>query len=65
MVSQNRYNRSATTHHPLRVLQSGLHHAIFLRGEWISQAGFTDGMPIKIWVVPDCIVIIAQNTPRG
>ncbi|HIG8865945.1 TPA: SymE family type I addiction module toxin [Raoultella terrigena] len=27
------------------------------------QAGFTDGMPIKIRVVLDCIVIIAQN-PR-
>jgi toxic protein SymE len=31
-------------------------------GEWIAQAGFTDGMPIKIRVMPDCIVITAQNT---
>ncbi|WP_336297091.1 SymE family type I addiction module toxin [Escherichia coli] len=37
-------------------------NAIFLRGEWIPQAGFTDGMPIKIRVTPDCIIITAQNT---
>ncbi|HGN9374403.1 TPA: SymE family type I addiction module toxin [Citrobacter pasteurii] len=37
-------------------------NAIFLRGEWIAQAGFRDGMPIKIRVMPDCIVITAQNT---
>ncbi|WP_031522210.1 SymE family type I addiction module toxin [Siccibacter colletis] len=34
----------------------------FLRGEWIAQAGFTDGMPVKIRVMPDCIVITTQNT---
>ncbi|ELY2498645.1 type I toxin-antitoxin system SymE family toxin [Cronobacter muytjensii] len=39
-----------------------VHNAIFLRGEWIAQAGFTDGMPIKIRVMPDCIVITTQNT---
>jgi toxic protein SymE len=38
------------------------HNAIFLRGEWITQAGFTDGMPVKIRVMPDCIVITTQNT---
>ncbi|EPR9024497.1 SymE family type I addiction module toxin [Cronobacter dublinensis] len=39
-----------------------VHNAIFLRGEWVAQAGFTDGMPIKIRVMPDCIVITTQNT---
>ncbi|EOL8944630.1 SymE family type I addiction module toxin [Cronobacter dublinensis] len=39
-----------------------VHNAIFLRGECIAQAGFTDGMPIKIRVMPDCIVITTQNT---
>ncbi|HEC5282997.1 TPA: type I toxin-antitoxin system SymE family toxin [Enterobacter cloacae] len=33
-----------------------------LQGKWISQAGFTDGMPIKIRVMPDCIVITTQNS---
>ena len=33
-----------------------------LQGEWISQAGFTPGMPILIGVMPDCIVITTQNT---
>ncbi|MEK6304688.1 MAG: SymE family type I addiction module toxin [Pantoea dispersa] len=39
-----------------------VHNAIFLRGEWIPLAGFTDGMPIKIRVMPDCIVITTQNS---
>ncbi|HIG8795892.1 TPA: SymE family type I addiction module toxin [Raoultella terrigena] len=47
----------------MRVLQPGRSSRDILRGEWILQAGFTDGMPIKIRVVLDCIVIIAQN-PR-
>lgn len=33
-----------------------------LQGEWISQADFTPDMPIKIRVMPDCIVIITQNS---
>ncbi|WP_126356003.1 SymE family type I addiction module toxin [Cedecea lapagei] len=33
-----------------------------LQGAWISQAGFTPGMPIKIRVMPDCIVITTQNS---
>ncbi|WP_353960804.1 SymE family type I addiction module toxin [uncultured Leclercia sp.] len=33
-----------------------------MRGEWIAQAGFISGMPIRIRVMPDCIVITAQNT---
>ncbi|EGQ5299420.1 SymE family type I addiction module toxin [Enterobacter hormaechei subsp. hormaechei] len=28
----------------------------------ITQTGFTDGMPVKIRVMPDCIVITTQNT---
>ncbi|EOA1252521.1 TPA: SymE family type I addiction module toxin [Klebsiella pneumoniae] len=39
-----------------------MHKAIFLHDEWIEQAGFTDGMPVKIWVMPDCIVITPQNS---
>ena len=39
-----------------------MHNAIFLRGEWVAQAGFVGGMPLKIRVMPDCIVITAQNT---
>ncbi|WP_412093697.1 SymE family type I addiction module toxin [Franconibacter helveticus 513] len=35
---------------------------IFLRCEWIPQAGFTDGMPVKIRVMPDCIVITTRNS---
>ncbi|ECE6310979.1 hypothetical protein DRA31_23855 [Salmonella enterica subsp. enterica] len=32
-------------------------------GEWTSQAGFINGMPVKIRVMKDCIVITQQN-PR-
>lgn len=39
-----------------------VHHAIFLRGEWIEQAGFVDGMPLKIRVMTGCIVITTQDT---
>mgnify|MGYP003365716200 FL=1 len=38
------------------------HNFIPLQGEWLSQAGFTPGMPVKIRVMPDCIVITTQNT---
>ncbi|HAT1644550.1 TPA: type I toxin-antitoxin system SymE family toxin [Raoultella planticola] len=38
------------------------HDYIPLQGDWLSQAGFTPGMPIKIRVMPDCIVITAQNS---
>ncbi|MEZ2601610.1 SymE family type I addiction module toxin [Kluyvera intermedia] len=37
-------------------------HAIRLHGEWMPQAGFTEGTPFKIRVMKDCIVITAQNT---
>lgn len=33
-----------------------------LQGDWLDAAGFTEGMPVKIWVMPDCIVITTQNT---
>ena len=36
--------------------------AVHLGGEWLSQAGFIDGMPIKVRVMKDCIVITPQNT---
>ncbi|ECI3507824.1 type I toxin-antitoxin system SymE family toxin [Salmonella enterica subsp. arizonae] len=31
-------------------------------GEWMPLAGFTAGMPVKIRVMKDCIVITPQNT---
>ncbi|VUS30835.1 SymE family type I addiction module toxin [Klebsiella spallanzanii] len=36
--------------------------AIPLYGEWMAQAGFVNGMPVKIRVMKDCIVITPQNT---
>ncbi|WP_367302957.1 SymE family type I addiction module toxin [Pantoea ananatis] len=36
-------------------------HAIFLRGEWLEQAGFIDGIQLKIRVMPACIVITTQD----
>ena len=36
--------------------------AVHLGGEWLSQAGFIDGMPVKVRVMKDCIVITPQNT---
>ncbi|NHB93166.1 SymE family type I addiction module toxin [Photorhabdus cinerea] len=41
-----------------KVAKSG----ISLKGKWLQEAGFTFGMPLKIRVMPDCIVITAQNT---
>ncbi|MBB1200822.1 type I toxin-antitoxin system SymE family toxin [Enterobacteriaceae bacterium 89] len=38
------------------------HRYLPLQGEWLYKAGFIDGMPIKIRVMPDCIVITPQNT---
>ncbi|MER2475016.1 SymE family type I addiction module toxin [Photorhabdus laumondii] len=37
-------------------------NSISLKGKWLQEAGFTPGMPLKIRVMPDCIVITAQNT---
>ncbi|WP_433915160.1 SymE family type I addiction module toxin [Franconibacter daqui] len=39
-----------------------MHKAIFLRGEWIPQAGFIVGIPMKIRVMTDCIVITTRNS---
>ncbi|MDF7680566.1 SymE family type I addiction module toxin [Enterobacteriaceae bacterium ESL0689] len=33
-----------------------------LSGEWFSRAGFIPNMPVKIRVMPDCIVITTQNS---
>ena len=38
------------------------HDYIPLQGDWLSQAGFTPGMPVKIRVIPVCMVITAQNS---
>ncbi|EBU3153513.1 SymE family type I addiction module toxin [Salmonella enterica] len=37
-------------------------HSLYLRGEWMSRAGFIDGMPVKIRVMRDCIIITPQHT---
>lgn len=37
-------------------------HSLNLYGEWMPLAGFTAGMPVKIRVMKDCIVITPQNT---
>ncbi|MER3250413.1 SymE family type I addiction module toxin [Salmonella enterica] len=37
-------------------------HSIHLYGKWMPQAGFINGMPVKIRVMKDCIVITPQNT---
>ncbi|EBH5841597.1 TPA: type I toxin-antitoxin system SymE family toxin [Salmonella enterica] len=31
-------------------------------GVWMAQAGFINGMPVKIRMMKDCIVITLQNT---
>jgi len=36
--------------------------AINLKGQWLTEAGFSEGMPLKIRVMPDYIVITAQNS---
>lgn len=33
-----------------------------LYGEWMPQAGFINGMPVKVRVMRDCIVITPQHT---
>lgn len=38
------------------------HHFLPLAGEWLPKAGFIDGMPVKIRVMSDCIIITPQNT---
>ncbi|EED7737126.1 type I toxin-antitoxin system SymE family toxin [Salmonella enterica subsp. enterica serovar Minnesota] len=38
--------------------------SVCLYGEWMPQAGFINGMPVKVRVMRDCIVITPQHT-RG
>ena len=33
-----------------------------LHGDWMTQAGFINGMPVKVRVMRDCIVITPQHT---
>ena len=33
-----------------------------LHGDWMTQAGFINGMSVKVRVMRDCIVIIPQHT---
>ncbi|MCM7525943.1 type I toxin-antitoxin system SymE family toxin [Enterobacter hormaechei] len=35
---------------------------LLLGGEWLTRAGFIDGMPVKIRAMKDCIVITPQHT---
>ncbi|UUR73227.1 type I toxin-antitoxin system SymE family toxin [Enterobacter asburiae] len=37
-------------------------HSLPLSGKWLSNAGFINGMPVKIRVMKDCIVITPQLT---
>ncbi|EHD6547428.1 SymE family type I addiction module toxin [Salmonella enterica] len=36
--------------------------SVRLYGEWMPQAGFINGMPVKVRVMRDCIVITPQHT---
>ncbi|MCW6867525.1 type I toxin-antitoxin system SymE family toxin [Salmonella enterica subsp. enterica serovar Kastrup] len=36
--------------------------SVRLYGEWMPQAGFINGMPVKVRVTRDCIVITPQHT---
>ncbi|MEH3408637.1 SymE family type I addiction module toxin [Enterobacter quasiroggenkampii] len=35
---------------------------LLLGGEWLTRAGFINGMPVKIRAMKDCIVITPQHT---
>ncbi|AVG35181.1 SymE family type I addiction module toxin [Enterobacter asburiae] len=37
-------------------------HYLPLSGKWLSNAGFINGIPVKIRVMKDCIVITPQHT---
>ncbi|MFP1754373.1 SymE family type I addiction module toxin [Lonsdalea quercina] len=34
---------------------------ISISGKWLTEAGFTTGRPLKLRVMPGCIVITAQD----
>lgn len=38
------------------------HKYLPLGGDWLPRAGFISGMPVKIRVMKDCIVITPQHT---
>ncbi|EAB6419179.1 type I toxin-antitoxin system SymE family toxin [Salmonella enterica] len=38
--------------------------SVRLCGDWMAQAGFINGMPVKIRVMKDCVVITPQNTRK-
>ncbi|MGJ0639546.1 SymE family type I addiction module toxin, partial [Xenorhabdus bovienii] len=38
--------------------------AINLSGNWLSEAGFSVNDPLKIRVMPGCLIITAQNFPE-
>lgn len=60
--SEPRTTEIAQPTHRCEFHSSAMHHGLFLRGEWLEQAGFLQGMPIEIRVMPDCIVITTQDT---
>ncbi|WP_420235685.1 SymE family type I addiction module toxin [Yersinia massiliensis] len=35
--------------------------AISLRGKWLTEVGFTEGMLLKIRIMPGCMVLTAQT----
>ncbi|MFP1853867.1 SymE family type I addiction module toxin [Lonsdalea quercina] len=35
--------------------------AINIAGQWLKDAGFTTGLPLKLRVMPGCLVITAQD----
>ncbi|MFC0075291.1 SymE family type I addiction module toxin [Samsonia erythrinae] len=35
--------------------------AINISGKWLDEAGFTTGLPLKLRVMPGCLVITAQD----
>ncbi|MBS1206018.1 MAG: endoribonuclease SymE [Proteobacteria bacterium] len=67
MAKRNSKSEPRTTEAPQPLIRSEFYDRVRcdylpLQGAWISQAGFTPGMPIRIRVMPDCIVITTQNT---
>ncbi len=37
---------------------------LLLGGDWLTRAGFINGMPVKIRAMKDCIVITPQTTMK-
>ncbi|WP_435928489.1 SymE family type I addiction module toxin [Dryocola sp. BD613] len=36
--------------------------SITLKGGWLDEAGFETGMPLKVRVIPDCLVLTTQES---